>query len=337
MKRGISHDRARTAAIVAALVIAGFGIIAALHGPWTLRGLGWNRVAATLQETGPLLLCGLAAAIAFRAGVLNIGGHGQYLLGAATFIALGTTHRPAGPALMVLGIALLAAGAVGAAWALLAQALERWRGVPVVLSTILLNFVAVWLVAWLVEHPLRDPATTAPQTALLADDLHLGLVLDGTRLHLGVVLAVLAVPLVWLVQRRSALGFELDAVGLNPDAAAANGIPVARRQALAMAVSGALAAVAGGLQAAGVTWFMSNASPSYGFAGVAVALLGRLHPLGITIAALFFAALDTAARVAERRHGIPHDVADVVKGVAVLVALVVAAWALRRRTRTVAA
>ena len=234
----MTRDPARVVAILAAAIIAGLGLVAALHGPWTLRGLGWNRMASTLQEAGPLLLTGLAAAIAFRAGVLNIGGHGQYLLGAATFIALGTVWRPPGPGLVVLGVALLAAATVGAAWALIAQALDRWRGVPVVLSTILLNFVAVWLVAWLVEHPLRDPTTTAPQTALLAEDLRLGLLLSGTRLHLGVVLAALAVPVVWLIQRRTALGFELDAVGLNPDAAAANGIPVARRQAASWLVKG---------------------------------------------------------------------------------------------------
>ena len=298
-----------------------------------LLGLGWNRLAATLQEAAPLLLTGLAAAIAFRAGMLNIGGHGQYLLGAVTLIAFTTSFRLPGPGLIVLPLALFAAALVGAAWALLAFALDRWRGVPVVLSTILLNFVAVGLVAWLVEHPLRDPLTSAPQTALLGEDLRLGVLLAGTRLHVGVVLAACAVPLVWLLQRRTALGFELDAVGLNADAAAANGIPVARRQALALALSGGLAAVAGGLQQAGVTWFMSNASPSYGFAGLAVALLGRLHPVGIAGAALFFGALDTAARVAERRHGIPHDVADVIKGVAVLGALVVAAWASRRRLR----
>lgn len=333
----MSGDRARLAAILAASAFAGFAVVAALHGPWTVVGLGWMRLASTLQGAGPLLLTGLAAAIAFRAGVLNIGGHGQYLLGAAMLVAFGTVWRPPGPGPLVLVFALGAAAAAGAAWALLAQALERWRGVPAVLSTILLNFVAVWLVAWLVEHPLRDPATSAPQTALLGPDLRLGLLLEGTRLHLGVVLAALAVPLVWLVQRRTALGFELDAVGLNADAAAAMGIPVARRQALAMAASGALAGVAGGLQQAGVTWYLSNASPSYGFVGVAVALLGRLHPLGIAAAALFFGALDTAARVLERRHGIPHDLADVVKGVAVLLALVAGAWALRRRIRPVAA
>lgn len=329
----MNRDPAGNGAIVAALGLAAALIISAVLGPWTLPGLGWNRLASTLQETGPLLLTGLAAAIAFRAGVLNIGGHGQYLLGAAALVAVGTAWRPPGPGLLILPLAILAAAAAGALWALGAWALERWRGVPVVLSTILLNFVAVWLVAWLVEHPLRDPQTSAPQTALLGEDLHLGLLLTGTRLHLGVVLAVLAVPLVWLFQRRTALGFELDAVGLNPEAAAAVGIPVARRQGLAMAVSGGLAGIAGGLQVAGVTWFMSGASPSYGYAGVAVALLGRLHPVGIAVAALFFGALDTAARVAERRHGLPHDLADVVKGAAVLIALVLGAWLLRRRIR----
>jgi simple sugar transport system permease protein len=187
-------------------------------------------------------------------------------------------------------------------------------------------------VAWLVEGPLHDPATSAPQTALVADTLRLPVLLPGTSLHLGVVLAALLAVAAWVVQRQTTLGFEIAVAGLNPVAGRLAGIPVAARQVLVMAASAGCAGLAGAVQQAGVTGFMSGAPASYGYAGIAVALLGRLHPLGVAAAAVFFGMLDTGARNLEKKLAIPHDLGDVVKGLIVLAVLVGVALASRPRS-----
>lgn len=320
-------------ALLALLALGGYAPAELIAAAW--RGLASSpaKLAMALQDSGPLLLCGLAASIALRSGVLNIGGEGQFLLGSALCVGLATTWRPAGPGWLILILACLAGTLAGALWALLASALERSRGVPVVLSTILLNFLAVFAVSWMVEVPLRDPTTSAPQTAQIADDARLPVLVAGSSLHLGVALACIIAIGLWLIERRTALGFELGAIGDNPDAAAAAGIPLQRRRLLAMAVGGALAGLAGAFQQTGVTGFLSGTTHSYGYLGVAVALLGRLHPLGVLAAALFFSLLDGAARGVERGTGLPRDLADCVKGAVVLTVLVVSGWATRRLQR----
>jgi simple sugar transport system permease protein len=306
-----------------------------LHG--ALGGL--VRIALSLEEATPLLLTGLAAAVAFRAGVFNIGAEGQYLVGAVALVAVTTRGAWllswAGTAAAMVA-ALLIAALAGALWALPCTLLVRRRAVPVVLSSILLNFVALALVGALVEGPLHDPATSAPQTALIADALHLPVLVAGSKLHLGALIALALALVLWLVERSSVFGFELRACGLNPLGAQLMGMPVAARQAEAMALSGALAGLAGGLQLLGVTYFMTSDTASYGYAGVAVALLGRLHPLGVTAAALFFGMLDTASRNLEKHLAIPHDLGDLLKGLILLAVLVSMVIAERWRRRSLA-
>lgn len=322
--------------VLAVLVVLGI----AGHAPgsvlvtWFQGAAGsWTRLALSVQEAGPLLLTGLAAAVAFRCGVWNIGAEGQFLIGAVTAVAFGTVLLVPGPAWLALPVIALLAATTGAAWALIASGLERWRGVPVVLSTILLNFIALAVVGMLVQGPLHDPATTAPQTALIADHLRLPALVDGTKLHLGVVLAFFIAIALWLGLTRTTVGFEVQVVGLNPVAARQVGMPVAARQVLVMALSGALAGVAGAAQVVGVTGMLSGSPVSYGYAGIAVAMFGRLHPLGIIAAALFLGMLSTGSRHLERRLAIPHDVGDVVQGLLVLAVLAGAAIAARRALR----
>lgn len=291
------------------------------------------RLALSLQEAGPLLLTGLAAAVAFRCGVWNIGAEGQFLLGVTMMVACGTVLLIPGPSCFALTLAVSLSALVGAVWALIATGLERWRGVPVVLATILLNFIAVALVGILVQGPLHDPSTTAPQTALIADHLRLPVLVDGTRLHLGILVSVVLALALWVVWRRTVIGFEVEAVGLNPHAAHLIGMPVAARQVLVMAVSGGLAGVAGAFQVAGVTGMLSGSPTSYGYAGIAAAMLGRLHPLGIVVAAVFLGMLSTGARHLERRLAIPHDAGDILQGLLVLSVLVAAGIASRRALR----
>jgi simple sugar transport system permease protein len=277
-----------------------------------------------------LLFAGLATAVAFRAGALNIGIEGQFLLGGIAYVGCANALPPH-PALPMIALSLVLAALVGAAWAGIAAALERWRGVPLVLSTILLNFVAAFLVSWLVQGPLHDPATTAPQTPEIPDSLRMPVLVGGTQLHAGVLLAFALALVAWVLVAFTVRGFELTVLGTNEAAARLVGIPAARRRIEVMLISGAIAGVGGAIQQAGVTYYMSDSSVSYGYAGIAVALLGRLHPLGVALSALFFGALDTGARGLERELGIRHDLGDVLKGVVVLSVLIGGALAVRRR------
>lgn len=312
--------------LLGGLWLAGYPPISVLGTAWAGVAGSPTRLAIWLQEATPLLFTGLAACIAFRAGVLNIGLEGQYLLGAVAGVAV-LTLGPSGwwmPWLAAMG----GAGA-GALWCAGPVLLERSRGVPLVLSAILLNVVAALCVGMLVQGPLHDPATSAPQSAVVPDASRLAALVVGTGLTVAGVVALLLAIAVWLVQRQTALGFEMTIVGLNPTAARLAGIPVARREISAALASGACAGLAGALQVAGVTFFLSSEVQSYGYAGIAVALLGRLHPLGIIPAALFFAGLDMGFRQLERRMDIPHDLGDVAKGLAVALVLVAGAWAAR--------
>ncbi len=311
------------------LDLAGFpplGVAATWTHAAMLSPIGWG---LSLKEATPLLFCGLATMVAFRAGAYSIGVNGQFLLGAIAYVGCGTTMS--GPPLLIMLLAFLLALLSGAAWAGIAGVLEGWRGVPLVLSTILLNFVALFLVSWLVEVPFHDQHTSAPQTPVLPVGLQLPRF--GGDLHLGIALAGLLAVALWLVQSRTVLGFDLTLVGANPQAARLAGVRVGRVRTLALLLSGAIAGLGGAVQQAGVTHYMSDASVGYGFIGIAVALFGRLHPLGVAVAALFFGMLDTGARGLERRLGIPHDLGDLLSGAVLLMVLVAFALQWHARSR----
>jgi len=290
-------------------------------------------IAVSLKIACPLMLTGLAAGIAFRCGVINIGAEGQSLIGALAAAAFATAVAPSLPSSVAIPLALLAAILAGAAWAAIAALLDRYRGVPVVLSTILLNFIALQCVKIMLEGPtgpLKDPLTGVPQSRLLPAAYHLPLLPPATgmsSLHIGIFVALAAALIAWLIQSRTTFGFELRVTGLNPTAARLAGIPVAARQLSVMLLSGGLAGLAGAIQLLGITHILGISQPGIGYAGIAVALLGRLHPAGIILAALFFGMLDNGATNVEiSRYGLPHDTADIVKGIIVLCILVGAAY-----------
>jgi general nucleoside transport system permease protein len=287
---------------------------------------------AAMKNACPLMLTGLAAGIAFRCGVFNIGGEGQSLLGAIASAAVATRLIP-GAHLPCLAIptALAAAALGGALWGMVAAALDRLRGVPIVLSTILLNIIAVQLLGAMVEGPLQEVARQNPQSDKLPEAFWLPML--SVPLHAGIVIAVTVALAAWIVQARTTFGFEIRAVGLNVTAARLAGMPVTALQFSVMAVSGAFAGLAGGVQVMGVEGhFLGASAPGYGYAGIAVALLGRLHPAGIVVAALFFGLLDQGATHVEiSRYELPHEVADIVKGLMVLLILLGAAYVGRLR------
>ena len=288
-------------------------------------------LADALVRATPLIIAGLAVALAFRGGVFNIGAEGQLLVGAiastAVTLALGDLLGSS-----VIIIALLAAATAGALWAGIAAELRRRFHVLEIISTIMLNFIAIHLVSYLVRGPLQEPTRIYPQTESLPASAHLPILFPGTRLHTGFALAlVLAIALSWLL-RKTAVGFRIRATGASPLAASITGrIDIKKISFRVFLVSGALAGMAGGIEVSGVTFALyENLSPGYGYTAIAVALIAGLNPLGIIASGIFFGALETGASALQREFAIPSSLAAVVEAALIIAALTFAALRTRR-------
>jgi simple sugar transport system permease protein len=260
----------------------------------------------TILKSVPLLLTGLSVVVAFRAGVWNIGGEGQFIVGAI-----------AGLLASRWGVAasLLASMLAGAAWASLATLMRLWRNAPEVLTTILLNFTAIHLLGWCVNGPLRERAAQYPQTDLAQAALpRMG------GLHAGVLLAIVASVSAWWLLYRTKEGLRLRATGFNPSAARWAGIDVRAQLARAMAISGAAAGLAGGIELLGVTGrLFERFASGYGYSGIAVALLAQLHPLATMLSSLFFGALVTGSGELQRTANISAAMATFGQAVVILI------------------
>ena len=268
-----------------------------------------------------LLLTGLSVAVAFKVGLFNIGAQGLMLVGALAAAVVGAQLKL--PSVPHVVLALLAAGLLGGLWALIAAVLKLTRGVHEVISTIMLNWVAVSLVDnWLVVGPLRAGAATGLSTsgtAEIASSAHLPRLLgDISRMHLGFPLALLVALLCWVWLARLRTGFETQAVGLGAEAARAAGIPVARRTLQAMGLAGALAGLAGAVLVLGTELrYPGTLGAPYGFDGIAISLIGGNHPLGVTLSALFFGAL-RAGGTRMQLLGVHKSYPELIQGLALL-------------------
>jgi ABC-type uncharacterized transport system permease subunit len=329
----------RAVAVVSAIVgatalilLAGrYPVGTALAALWTGSVGSWYALtSATLVRAIPLMLTGTAVAIAFRAGVFNIGAEGQLLVGAAGASALALAMPGGGWSTVVL--ALLAGALAGAGWAAIAAVLRARFGVLEVISTIMLNFVALYSVSFLVRGPLQEPTHAYPQTAAFADAVRLARIPGAGRLHLGIVVALLLVAGSGWTLRYTAAGFRLMAVGENPRAAASAGlIDVRATSARAFMISGALAGVAGAIEVLGVTYALyEDISPGYGYTAIAVALLAGLDPWRCIASGLLFAMLEAGAGAMQRDAGVPSTLVSVIE--ALLILAVVGVQAARRRS-----
>lgn len=310
-------------------------LLALLDGAF---GSSYAILSATLVRATPLLLVGLAVAVAFRAGVLNIGAEGQLIVGAiaASAVALGLDALPR-PVLVTL---MAVAGATaGAAWAGIAAALRRWFGVLEVISTLMLNFIALALVAWVVRGPLQEPTRVYPQSPTFAMQAHWPFLVPGQRLHLGFALGVLLALGTWVWLSQTASGLRVRLVGAGARAAAsAGGIDVARTTFGVFLMSGALAGLAGASEVGGVTFALyEGLSPGYGYTAIAVALLARLDPRWVIASAILFGALEAGAAAMQRDAGVPSVVVQVFVALTVLVVLAVTHVGARARERAAGA
>lgn len=275
-----------------------------------------------LVRSTPLILTGLAVALAFRAGIFNIGAEGQFLVGAAASTALGVRWGPSIGA-AIIPLALLASMAAGAVWAGIAAELKRRFHVLEIISTIMLNFIAIHLISFLVRGPLQEPTHIYPQTTSIPLTAQLPVIAPGTRLHLGFLLTIaIACALAWLL-RHTAAGFRIRATGAGPTAAASAGmIDVAKVSRRVFLLSGSLAGLAGGIEVSGVTFALyENISPGYGYTAIAVALIAGLSPVGVIVSGIFFGVLETGATGLQRDFGIPAATATVIEALLVLLAL----------------
>lgn len=276
----------------------------------------------------PILLTGAAVAIAFRAGYWNIGAEGQLLLGAIAAAGIGMLVGGLPP--LVALPAMVAGGALaGAAWALVPALLRVRLGIDEVVTTLLLNPVALLLVNGLLHGPWRDPATGFPESPRIATSAEFPQLIERSRLHLGFVLAIVVIVVAWYVVARTPAGLRLRATGLSPHGARFAGINVGATLLGAALVSGAVAGVAGVSEVAGIQNRLTGGlSPGYGYTGIVVATLGTLSMPGVALAALFLGDLTVGASSAARSLGIPSQLGAVVQ--AVLLLTTVALLALRR-------
>ncbi len=349
-----------------AFLVGGLVVLATGHNPlrtyqaifngtgltWLIPGVSSGADALNLQQTlivtTPLILCGLAVAFAFRCGMFNIGGQGQYFAGTYAAVIVGSMWSSIpGPAHIILCLVL--ATLCGAAWAGIAGFLKATTGAHEVISTIMLNWIAIWVGTYF--FGLQGPFVSSPynpESNEILPNVHLPVfwgssVLQG--LHIGFFIALAALVVFWAILNRTTLGFEVRAVGFNPEAARYSGISVKRNYFLAMAISGAFAGLAGGIDMLGWEFHIATSDilvSSVGFLGIAVALLGRNTAVGVFFAALLFGALTvgTSSRQLDPSVFDPSlagNLTLIIQGLVVLFVgadlLVLSVWKARKKVR----
>ncbi len=298
----------------------------------TMSGFTQSIVKAT-----PLLLVGLGICIAYRASVINIGGEGQIILGAlmATWFSLQFKTWPGWllvPATLIMGFL------AGASWGFIPGVLKARLGVNEILSTVMLNAVALQLMNLLLRGPLIDPAGVAagtflPQSARLPQQVWLARLVPQTLLHTGAIIALVLAVVVYIFLWRTTIGYRIRAVGLSPEASRYAGIPVPFYQALALTLAGGFAGLAGVIEVIGVQHrLLEGVTSGYGFTGIVAALFGGLHPLGLIPASWLFGALLVGADGMQRAVQVPSALIDALLGLLVL--LVVGSQMISRRLAT---
>lgn len=281
----------------------------------------------TLTRAVPLMLTGLAAAVAFRARLFNIGAEGQLYAGALAAVAVGGLHGGTGFEVSpwLLMPLMMVAAALAGALLLLGPALMKARlGVDEVVTTLLMNFVVLLAVSWLLDGAMKDPSALGwPQSVALQDALQFDKLIAQTRVHTGLPLALGLALAVWALLKYTVLGFDIRALGANARAAQFAGVPVTRTVVLVALLSGGLAGLAGAFEVAGRTAYVTlDMSPGYGYSGIVIAMLAALHPLGVVVASVFVAGVLVGSDSMSRQLGVPTYIADVIVATSLIAVLV---------------
>lgn len=280
-------------------------------------------ISETLTRTTPLILTGLAAAVAFRAKLWNIGGEGQFYVGACAATLLGTGMLD-WPSYLLVPTLFLAGALAGGLLLLLPTLLKSQLKVDEVVTTLLLNFIILLFVNYLVFGPWKDPMAMGwPQAAPIVDNGLLAKLLPRTRLHSGLLIALLSALGAWAMTKFSIWGYEIRAVGANQKAAEFSGIPVNRTIIRTALISGGLAGMAGVCELCGLKGYLTlDLSPGFGYTGIVVAMLAGLNPLGVVLSAFFVAVVYNGADSMSRALSVSNYIADVITATALLTVLV---------------
>jgi ABC-type uncharacterized transport system permease subunit len=309
------------ALLIGVLVISWFG-----KNPWlAYRHLfngafgSWTNFGETLVYVSPLILTGLSIAVAFRCGLFNIGAEGQYIMGMMGAAWMGTVFTCL-PPWIYIPLTMLTGALAGALWGALPGFFKAKYGAHEVISTIMMNYIALHFVGYLVNQVLIAPPGTSPVTRMISDSAKLTRLIPPSRANTGIFVALAFLGLIYLFLWKTKWGYEIRAVGLNKEAARYAGINVTRNIVLAMMVSGGLAGLSGALQIQGIQYRFVDlfGFPGYGLDGIAVALLGNNHPLGVLGGAILFGAMNCGALQMQSMAGISKHLIGVMQAIIIL-------------------
>lgn len=293
----------------------------------------WSSFWETLVKTTPLILTGLAATIAFRGRIWNIGAEGQLILGAIAAYAV-VFYLPGLPRLALVPAVLVGGFVGGAFWGWIAGVLKARLNVDEIIVTVMLNYVARYLLSFVLSGIWKDPSSFYLQSSALPESAELPLLVADSRLHIGFLLALIAAAAFYVLLWRSPFGYEIRAYGLNPTASKFKGTNIRRTIILVMILSGGVAGLAGAGELAGLHHRMRlDITTGFGFTGIIIAMLGGLHPLGVIVAALFFGGLANGSVRMQIITGVPVAVVYVIQAVVLLFLLtaeVVSKYTLRK-------
>lgn len=303
------------------LIIYGLGI-SPIEGLGTLLYSSFGNAyytTETLVRATPILLVALGLAVAFTAKVWNIGAEGQLYIGgiAAATIAINSGWMPA-PIPSIL--AWIGAGVAGASWALIPALLKAKYEINEVFTTLMMNYIAIYLSSYLLHGPLMNPTTLFPETVIIPPSSQLAKLIPGYRLHTGVLFSFLILtPLVYIFLSKTIYGFRLKLVGSSPEVARTSGINIKKQILIAFLISGFFAGLAGANEVTGVVLKMRpEISPGYGYMGIGVALLGRLNPFGIVLASIFMAGIVNGSYTLSMMLKVPIGIANFILGILIV-------------------
>lgn len=280
-----------------------------------------NGFCEVFVKATPLIFTGLGCAVAFRTGFFNIGAEGQFYMGALTsaMVALGLQGIPG---IVRIILALIIGFLAGGIWALIAAIFKAKFGISEIIVTIMLNYIAINLIGLAVRTFLMDPAGSVPQSAKIDESALLMQILPPTRLHVGFIIALLAVVIVWYLLEKTTLGYEIKVVGFNKRAAACNGISVMKNIVISAFLSGGLAGLAGVVEVLAIQKkLLEGISSNCGYTAVLIALMAGNHPVGVVAASIAMAAMQVGANTMQRQLGVPSAIVDILVGLVVLLIL----------------
>ena len=287
----------------------------------------------TFVRVTPLLLSSLAFLIAFKARFLNIGVEGQLYMGAlAAYLA--ASQMEGLPGVLSIPLIALASFIGGVAWLMISLVLKIKLEINEVFPTVIMNFIAIFVINWLCTGPIKDPNALTPQTKIIPPTTWLPIIIPRTRLHVGIIFAFFLAFLMYFILYKTILGYEIRAVGLNPKAAKHGGINLSKNIISIGLLSGGLAGLAGMVEVIGAHHLLiAGFSPGFGYQGIAIAALGGFHPIGVLFASTFFSVLLIGGETMQRGVGVPIDMIYILQAVLVLSVLIVQKWITTRRQK----